>query len=561
MIKNQCLSLLILTIIFIVTGNLKAAIINVSSISALQTAINNSTTGDIINLGNGHYANNNISISKNNITVQAATQGGVFLDGTNSILITGSNNIFSGFQFTENFTMTGVAITVRGNNNTITQLNFNGYSAGKFIQLEGTNAVVSYSNFQNKLCVLTTSKSGTGDMVQIIPNETTPGNNIIRYCSFQHMPGLGGDFGNECIRIGDGVYSTYISRTVVEYCYFEDTGLGDSEAISVKSRENVLRYNTMKNNPDAMFCFRRGDNNVAYGNFFINSGGLRAKESNNIFCYNNYFEKSGVTGSANAVSYVYYTANSTYVLDNINFLHNTFVDCGDIDFGGTGATNGTWVNNIFKKSGTIFVNPNSGTSFKNNIYTGNLGINIPSGMTLADPKLALNSDGYYGLTSASPAIGKASNGYPAMLNLQGIDTLFLDIKGLTRPVSRLLKDIGCEQFNANGTITNRPLKLSDVGPIYLKSLAGIETQKENLNFNVQVNLATMKLVFHHFSPHTSKINLSIYSLSGTLIKTIDIMSTENQQQTVDISNLKSGMYLVRLTALDLSNTAKFILGN
>ena len=65
MIKNQCLSLLILTIIFIVTGNLKAAIINVSSISALQTAINNSTTGDIINLGNGHYANNNISISKN----------------------------------------------------------------------------------------------------------------------------------------------------------------------------------------------------------------------------------------------------------------------------------------------------------------------------------------------------------------------------------------------------------------------------------------------------------------------------------------------------------------
>jgi len=534
-----------------------AATIPVNSITSLQNAINSASSGDVINLANGHYANNTITISKSGITVQAVTPGGVYLDGTDAITISGSNNTFGGFQFVSGANAGQVVVRVTGNGNTITQLNFNGYSASKMVQLEGSNNTVSYSNFQNKPTDITATKGGDGDMLQIIPNATKPGNNLIRYCSFQHMPGGGGDWGNECIRIGDGVYSLMISRTIVEYCYFEDTGMGDSEAISVKSRENTLRYNTMNNNPDAMFAFRRGDYNVAYGNFFINSGGFRPKEANNIFCYNNYFEKSGVTGTMNAVTYIYYTANTTHVLDSLNFLHNTFVDCGDIDFGGVGATNGLWANNIFKKSGTIFVNPNTGTNFKNNIYTGNLGINITSGMTKVDPKLTLNSYGYYGLTSASPAIGAASNAYPAMLNLPGIDTLLLDIKGLARPVSRLLKDIGCEQFNAAGTITNRPLKLSDVGPSYLKSLAGIETPKENLNFNIQVNSANSTLVVNYILPQTSDVNLAIYNLAGSLMKNTKLIAA-NQQQTIDISDLKNGIYLAHLCSDNASEAIKFI---
>ncbi|MEI6554537.1 MAG: chondroitinase-B domain-containing protein [Paludibacter sp.] len=555
------LSVIILSIFFSTVFKSEAAIINVNSIQALQTAIDNSSPGDIICLANGHYADNSFDLSKNNITIKAVTPGGVFMDGYNSIYLSGNNSTISGFQFTANYTQTGNVFDVYGDGNTITEMNFNGYSSDKFIQISGKDNVISHCNFQNKLCVLTNSKGGTGDMVQILPNASYVGNNIIRYCSFQHMPGLGGDFGNECIRIGNSSYSTMISRTVVEYCYFEDTGLGDSEAISVKSRENILRYNTMNNNKDAMFVFRNGDNNVAYGNFFINSGGIRVKEANNIFCYNNYFEKSGVGGSMEAVTYIYDTTTSTHVLDNINFLHNTFVDCGNINFGGIGATNGAWANNIFKKAGTIFTYPNAGTSYKGNIYTGTLGINIPSGMTQADPLLVMNSDGYYDLSSASPAIGAASDVYPALLNIPGVDTLLLDMKGLSRPMSRLLKDVGCEQFNAQGTITNRPLKLSDVGPTYLKPLTIIETPKENLNFNIQVNSATKKLVLNYTLAQNSTINLAIYNLNGTLIKSIDIKNTENQQQILDISSLQNGMYLVRFSEDNLSKTVKFILGN
>ena len=553
----RCFAVIILSLV--VTGNskMKAATINVNSIIALQNAINGSIAGDIIILADGTYLNNTITVGKSNITVRSATPGGVFLNGANSIYINGSYVTFSGFQFTSG-SITGIVITVNGSHNTITQLNFNGYSAQKYITLISSSQYneISYCNFENKPIT-----APAGNLIHIDPSATIPGYHKIRYCSFQNMPGAGGDNGNECIRISNGATSTYISRTTIEFCYFNNTGLGDSEAISNKCRENVIRYNTCVNNQDAMFCFRNGDNCVAYGNFFIGAGGIRVKEANNIYCFNNYFENSGTTGKMGSVLYVYYTANTTYVLNNINFIHNTFVDCGTIDFD-SGAVGNTWSNNIFKKSsGSIFMGVTTGITWSGNINYGTLGITIPSGITSVNPQLNLNTDGYYGLSSTSPAIGTASNSYPAILNIPGIDTLMLDIKGLARPVSRLLKDIGCEQFNASGIVTNKPLKLVDVGPSYLKSLTAVDRPKDNLNFNVQVNSAIKKLVLNYSLAQNSRINLAIYSLNGTLIKSIDIKNTESQQQVVDISSLQNGMYLVRFYADNLSKTVKFILGN
>lgn len=124
-----------------------------------------------------------------------------------------------------------------------------------------------------------------------------------------------------------------------EYNYFEDTGLGDSEAISVKSRQNVLRWNTMNQNPWALMVFRNGDDHVVYGNFFSDSGGIRVKEAHNIFCYNNYLERAGIGGNKNAVTYDFVSPN----LRNVNFSHNTFVESGLIALG-NGATENTWAN-------------------------------------------------------------------------------------------------------------------------------------------------------------------------------------------------------------------------
>jgi hypothetical protein len=446
-------------ILFFVMGTVSAATINVNSIATLQTAINNANAGDIIILADGTYSNNTFNVSKSNIIVKAATPGGVFLNGTNAIIISGSNVSFSGFQFTFG-TITGNVITVNGDNNTLTQLNFNGYSAQKMIVLDaaGQYNTISYCNFENKPI-----GGAAGNLIHIDPNPTLPGYHKIRYCSFQNMPGAGGDNGNECIRISNGATSTYVSRTIVEYNYFTNTGLGDSEAISVKCKENVLRYNTMVDNQQANFCFRNGDNNIAYGNFFINSGGIRVKEANNIYCYNNYFENCGDGILSAPVKYVYVSPN----LNNINFIHNTFIDGTPIEL--DTATNNTWANNIFKKtSGNIFSGSTSGKTFVGNIYSGTLGVTILSGMTNSNPQLVINSDGYYGLSATSP-IDNANASYPAILDIASIDddpTLLLDISNQARPATVPLKDVGCDEYTT-GTTTNHPMALSEVGPSFL----------------------------------------------------------------------------------------------
>jgi len=297
--------------------------------------------------------------------------------------------------------------------------------------------------------------------------------------------------------------------------------LGDSESISVKSQENVLRYNTQYNNPNAMFSFRNGDNNVTYSNFFIKSGGIRCKQSNNIYCYNNYFEESGKYQNNNlsgvGTGPIYLEYYGTGFGNNFNIIHNTFYNC-DVSTIDNNITNCTWANNIFANPfSAIFTGTNAGQTFAGNIYQGSLGIAAASGFKSADPLLALNSDKYYGLTASSPAIGGASASYPAILNIPTLSndpTLLFDIKGQSRPATVTLKDVGCDQYGAAGTVINRPLAIGDVGPSYLMPVTtpvslvsfaakGVgknvlltwETNKEINNFEFEIERSTNGISF------------------------------------------------------------------
>ncbi len=521
----------------------------VSTIVSMQLAINSASAGDTIVLVNGTYINNTINIGTSNITIQAQTSGGVFLNDTNAITITGNYITLSGFQFTSG-SIIGSAITVNGNNNTLTQLNFNGYNASHMIIIYGQNNLLSYNNFQNKPAPNMVNHGGTGDMVQIIPNSTIVGYNTIRYCSFKHMPGFGGDFGNECIRIGDGAYSTYVSRTVVEYCYFEDTGNGDSEAISVKSRENCLRFNTMLNNPNAMFSFRNGDNNVAYSNFFIKSGGIRCKQSNNIYCYNNYFEQAGTNQDSSLPGSETAPVKLEYVGagygNNFNFIHNTFFKCSDTKIA-SGLTNCNWANNIFySDSSTIFSGTNSGQSYAGNIYQGSLGFTISSGMNNVNPQLILNSKGYYGLSSSSPAIGTSTSSYPSIISITGLNNdanILFDIEGQARPATITLKDVGCDQYT-NGPINNYPLDSCQVGPSYLciTPTAINSIQKSIDNFTIYPNPSNNQITIE-ISKLTKESTLIIYNINAQELIRKDI---NNSRSLMDISDLPNGIYFVKL---------------
>ena len=565
--KNLKLVTFLLLLNLMVIQTLKATTYYVNSVATLQTKINSASTvaGDIIILANGTYLNSALTIGKSGITVMAATPGLVYLNGTNDITISGNYIIFTGFQFTSGDIGSNCILKVSGDHNKISHLNFSNYHAKKYIEIQADSQYneISYCNLEKK-----PANAIIGCTIQISTSSTVIGYHKISYCSFQNYYGLGGDNGNEPIRIGLGAEYLNKSRTIVEHCYFNNTGLGDSESVSVKCQENVIRYCTFTNQQNAMLVFRNGDNNVAYSNFFINAGGIRVKEANNIYCYNNYFENSGVGSSAEAVTYIYVaplappTAASprTLNLNNINFIHNTFYNCGNIDLGGTGATSNTWANNIFKKSsGDIFNNPNSGTSWAGNIYQGTIGVSIASGMSNTSPFLALNSEGYFGLSSTSP-INNANTGYPAILDITSIDddpNLLFDISGQARPSTVTLKDVGCDEFTT-GTTTNHPLTLSEVGPSYLAVLSSETFDLLDKKVLVYPNPAKNNFSIQFPKNIDSEVEVTIINTNGQVVKKQFIAINEiiNNEKSIDISNLNNGIYLVQLYSNSYSKAIK-----
>ena len=546
----------------------EAATINVSSISDLKTALKNSKSNDVIVLADGTYFDTTLDIDKSNITVKSATPGGVFFNGTNDININGNFIVFSGFQFTSGDIGSNIVIEVYGNNNLLTQLNFSGYFAKKYIEIKAGTRYnqISYSNIEKK-----PAAAIIGCTIQISTSPTVPGYHKIRYCSFKDFYGLGGDYGNEPIRIGLGAEYLNVSRTIVENCYFNNTGLGDSESISIKCQENVIRYCTFTNQQNGMLVFRNGDNNVAYSNFFINAGGIRVKEANNVFCYNNYFENS-----IDVISYDYVAplvpptvlSPRTSNLDNINFIHNTFYNCENIDLGGIGPVNNTWANNIFfKTSGTIFLNPNTGTTWLGNIRQGSLGISIPSGITNSNPLLVTNADGYKVLSASSPAIDASSPGYPAILDIADIDddpNISFTISGKLRPTSISLKDVGCDEFTT-GVTTNHPLDVTEVGPSYIdhSSLSLYSHQSSILDLiKIFPNQTHTSISVDASSLNENLVEIVIFNLNGQKVffeKINKSLLANKQPYQFDVSNLNKGIYFVTVVSESTSKTIKMIL--
>jgi hypothetical protein len=534
-----------------------AAIINVSSVAQLQSAVNSSSPGDIIVLADGTYLNSSIVIGKSNITVRSATPGGVFLNGTNNIDINGNYVTFSGFQFTSGDIGSSYLIEVSGSHCILTQLNFNGYSAKKYIQIDpGTQYnEVSFCNIENK-----PPAAVIGCTIQINTSPTVPGYHRIRYCSFKNFPGLGGDYGNEPVRIGLSTEMTNISRSVVEFCFFTNVGLGDSESISVKSSENICRYNTFYGNSQGMLVFRHGYRNIAYSNFFIKgSGGIRIKEGADHYVYNNYFE----TGSADAVTLQYV---AEYPLNNINFINNTFYNSGDIDLGGTGITNVTFANNIFKKSsGSIFSNPNGQTAWLGNIYNGTLGITPVAGLTNINPLLELNSDGYYGLSSASPAINASVAGYPPVLDIVAMDddpSILSDISGQSRPAGINLKDAGCDEYTSGNNIY-RPLAIADVGPSYLGGPTAIrKVNTERSKVNVYPNPASDVVNIIIDQTGASETEVTIFNMLGQKVKYpaashVPFMGSYNE--AIGVSDLREGIYILKIRTGSSEQALKIVI--
>jgi poly(beta-D-mannuronate) lyase len=272
----------------------------------------------------------------------------------------------------------------------------------------------------------------------------TPGNvsqyNRIDHNHFHEVNNTGGN-NWEAMRIGRSWQAPTKGFNVIEQNLLVRT-TGDPETISLKSSDNIVRYNTMTN-VNGEICSRHGNRNQIYGNYIIGgSRGMRIYGADHRI-YNNYVAASSLgiwieSGSASATDEPgkeHYAVYRTWV------FNNTVVG-QPIRLGGSKAfqpKDCRVANNIVVGAGID--SGGTGTVSEGNIAGGANPLTMVDGIFRLLPNAA-----------GAAAIGKAVN-----VDFYGIKD---DIQGQPRSTP----DIGADEQSDDPVKFRGPLTPADVGP-------------------------------------------------------------------------------------------------
>ena|GEM_PF-1783779 len=370
-----------------------------------------------------------------------------------------------------------------------------------FIRVEGVSSHnrISYNEIG--------PKRGFGAVV-IYDGAGHDGDSISQYdiIEYNHFHSIGPRVSNglEAIRLGLSSLSLNSGFVTIQYNLFEGLD-GEDEIISVKSSDNIVRYNTILNSYGGIVS-RHGNRNSFYGNFIMGDGTTAGRSGFRIYgndhkIYNNYMEgltdriirldggthDDGGDGGTNPI--VRWgggneqtarlndlpTAERTALLRghwrqyNVEIFHNTIVNVGNnttsIALGGrTYQPVGTKIYNniVFSNAGNMFNETTAVMGMPSNErpqYIGNIvdGIAAVSNNALVTNavrhealKLIRGNDGLIRLSTLSPAIDAAVAPYYAWEDIDG------------QP--RYIPDAGADEYNPELSVMNRPLTAADVGP-------------------------------------------------------------------------------------------------
>ncbi|NNK89711.1 MAG: hypothetical protein HKO89_03820 [Saprospiraceae bacterium] len=526
---------------------LYADVIYVSSQQEFDNAHDNSSMNDTIIWRYGTYSDIFMDIDKDHLFITAENLGKTVFTGASRVDITGDYITLRGFQFLDGDIGTKDVINTRGSYNVFTQINIRSYRSYKYLRVreESRYVEITYCNFENRLNL------DDQNILSILVDDTNPGYHKIQYCSFKNFEGTGNDLGIEPIRIGLSTQADHISRCLVEYCYFTQCD-GDGELISSKASQVVYRYNTFENNPKAELVLRHGSEAIVYGNFFLNGkGGVRVREGQDHYIYNNYFYELDDRS-------IYLQNESSDPLDNINIAFNTIVDCSEFILGGDGSykpTNVTIANNIFSDPDDNIFEEQTGTeNWIGNIAFGNLGIPQPSnGMTITNPLVEKNSEGFFGLAPASPAIDAAQSGYAFLPQFQGIENIdteiLFDLMGQERPLNIEEKDLGSNEYPHE--ILIRPIATEEnTGPDYNTSTTtSVDDVQIVVNDMIKIhpNPVSDYLIIEINKQDRGSLRLDIMNMEGKIINTISDEANFSDTITLSdsIKDLPTGLYSIR----------------
>jgi len=455
----QQLKAYLILVVLLLSGIIASwgATITVSSLSALQTAINNAVPGDIIILNNGTYtASTDITISKQGtasqpITIKAQSIGGAVIGGTAGFNIVSPAQyiIIQGFKFTFNAsqaTMASGTSFCRWTRNI-----FDTPGEGEHLLLNGNDHEVDYNTFQHKNAL------GRFIAVRGSGSQIAQRLHIHHNYFFDQQPQTAN--GAETLQFGLSGYSLSSSNSIVEYNLFENCQ-GENEMISVKASAVTIRYNTIRD-CNSQFTLRHGNFCVVYGNYFLNTQGIRIfGDDHKIF--SNHFENCTPAinignGDGEVADGAPLTSHDRP--DRCLIAYNTLVD-NPSNITQSGRTNGlgataiTVANNIIQGGGAAasIAGPYTSPVWSGNmLYNTNGAGSMPSaGYTTANPLLARDATGTYHLQAGSPAINSGTGSYPSV-------TFDMDGQPRTAPL-----DKGADEVSA-AAVTAQILTTAMVG--------------------------------------------------------------------------------------------------
>ena len=124
------------------------------------------------------------------------------------------------------------------------------------------------------------------------------------------------------------------------------------------------------------------------------------------------------------------------------------------------------------------------------------------------------------------------------------------------------------QYNPNSVSPPDPTVYYGQNQFYKLSLINVATDvpsvSELYKFNIYPNPVKDKFYLSYNYLTTSNVNVDILDISGRTLKSITNPQTqfsENHDISIDVSNMKDGIYFARIKADNLSKTIRFIIGN
>ena len=458
-------SLLSTVVVVLLTPVLHAASVEVSSLDQLKQTIAKAEPGDRIIVADGKYSSPEpITVAatgslKRPIVIEAKTVGGVEIDGDAGFKIANGAAcvVIQGFVFTHK--AGSMEIDAGAHHCRVTRnvfaLKIHKGERATFLTVNGDDNEIDHNTFRDK--------NTEGQMLFVQgPGTQMAKRNWVHHNLFLNF-GKGAPNNASGLHFGSSHRSMDPGYSIAEHNLFVKN-IGENEgAICSKTTDAIYRYNTIVDSTE--LSLRHGHRAQVYGNFFINSSGLRFFAHDHRI-YSNYFEQCRpaiAIGNGDA-TIPPGPLTSHQRPDRVQVVHNTLVNNrANVQMGGRknglGADDFVFANNLIQggNQAVKIDGPLKNPKWEGNIIwqtNGGAGDLPGGGFREVDPKLVKDERGVWRLAEGSPAIGAGVGAYPFVT---------VDIDGQRRQGDKL--DVGADQFvKEQAPVLNRPLTEADVGP-------------------------------------------------------------------------------------------------